>query len=99
MLHVYNVWEGKCKYKQFGTFQTKEDLKKMKEKERAWCEKHSLNISGLMECRAYINEISTRLTRKGICMGGRNLIQWKNNEKAIVLKVVISGQLCQHPLN
>lgn len=91
MLHVYNVWEGKCKYKAFGTSVTKEEYKRMRDNERAWCEKHSLNFNGLMECRSYIKEISERLLRKGIKSGGGNLVQWKNNEKAIIIKVVISG--------
>lgn len=93
VLHAYNVWEQKRINNDFGPMDGADNLKSMKERERAWAERFNLDISGLYECDAYVKEIEYRLIRKGIQNHtGPNRVNWENHEKMTILKVVIAGK-------
>lgn len=84
VLHAYNTWTYARRNGLFG--RTK------KPNEREWANKFCLDIDALHECEIQINEIKSRLERMKIKAGqGVNNVQWNDNEKSIILKVVISG--------
>lgn len=84
MLHAYNTWSFSRRH---GFFNEKKP-----QSEREWANKFCLDIDALRECEIQINEIKRRLERMKIKAGqGVNNVQWNDNEKSIILKVVISG--------
>lgn len=89
MLHAYNTWSYSRRHGFFG--ETK------KQNEREWANKFCLDIDALRECEVQIKEIKCRLERMKINAGqGVNNVQWNDNEKSIILKVVISGAFYPH---
>lgn len=91
-LHVYNVWRQKHQRGEFGTCTTKNELLNMRKKENAWADTFGLNVQGLKECLSYVEDIKNRLWRKGIKTNA-NGVKWTHNDKVIILKVVIAGEL------
>lgn len=86
VLHAYNAWYHSHNTRVFGT------KSEMKKKEREWCDRFSLDIDALHECYTQVNEIKSRLERLRIIqLHGSKSIQWNDNEKSIILKVVITG--------
>lgn len=89
MLHAYNTWSYSRRHGFFD--ETK------KQNEREWANKFCLDIDALRECEVQIKEIKCRLERMKINAGqGVNNVQWNDNEKSIILKVVISGAFYPH---
>ncbi|XP_055325146.1 probable ATP-dependent RNA helicase spindle-E isoform X2 [Sitodiplosis mosellana] len=92
MLHAYNAWSYSHNHSMFGESTTRVARERMKRTEREWADKFCLDIDALHECHVQVNEIKRRLERMKIKSGvGLNYVQWNDNEKAIILKVVIAG--------
>lgn len=88
ILHTYNAWSYK---RREGSFRNS------KQSEREWANFFCLDIDALHECEIQISEIKRRLERMKIIAGqGVNNVQWSDNEKSIILKVVISGAFYPH---
>lgn len=86
VLHAYNAWNHSHNTRVFGS------ANEMEQKEREWCKRFSLDIDALRECHTQVNEIKLRLERLQIIQSpGLKSIQWNDNEKSIILKVVITG--------
>lgn len=88
MLNAYNVWQKLHNEKAFGSDNTHEAYKRMKHAEELWATRYCLNIGALHECQQQIVEIENRLQHLGIHGHGS---RWNDDEKAIMLKVVIAG--------
>lgn len=92
MLHAYNAWSYSHNHGLFGESNTRAARERMKRNERQWADKFCLDVDALHECHVQVNEIKRRLERMKIKSGvGLNYVQWNDNEKAIILKVVIAG--------
>lgn len=92
MLHAYKTWLYSHSNAFFGTAKNRNERERMKRAEREWANKFCLDVDALQECHVQINEIKCRLERMNIKSGqGVNSIQWDDNEKSIILKVVIAG--------
>lgn len=91
MLHAYNSWTYSRRHGNFG------EAKRQNERQHEWANKFCLDLDALRECEVKINEIKSRLDRMKIKAGqGVNNVQWNDNEKSIILKVVISGAFYPH---
>lgn len=89
MLHAYNTWSYSRGQGFFGAAK--------RQSERDWANKFCLDLDALRECEIQVKEIKIRLERMKIKAGqGANHVQWNNNEKSIILKVVISGAFYPH---
>lgn len=96
MLNVYNVWAKLHNQKKFGTDDTRENLEKKRISERLWADKYCIELTALYECQQQIVEIQRRLDRLGIKQPtGVNQVMWTNNEKSVILKIVIAGNMIQ----
>lgn len=92
MLLAYNAWVFACSNQRFGVANDRAAREKMKHAERQWANKYCLDIDALHECYVQVNEIKNRLKRMNIEPStGIDSIRWNDNEKAIILKVVIAG--------
>lgn len=92
MLHAYNAWSYSHNHGIFGESNTRAARERMERTERDWAERFCLDIDALHECHVQVNEIKSRLERVKIKSGvGLNYVQWNDNEKSIILKVVIAG--------
>lgn len=92
MLHAYNAWSYSHNNGMFGESNTHAARERMKRTERDWADRFCLDIDALHECHVQVNEIKSRLERVKIKSGvGLNYVQWNDNEKSIILKVVIAG--------
>lgn len=92
MLHAYNTWAYAHSRSQFGVATNHKERERMKDAERHWAHKFCLDIDALQECHTQINEIKYRLERINIkSEQGVNAVQWNDNEKSVILKVVIAG--------
>lgn len=92
MLHAYNTWAYSHSNAFFGAARNRGERERMKSAEREWAHKFCLDVDALQECHVKIHEIKCRLERMNIkCGQGVNSIQWDDNEKSIILKVVIAG--------
>lgn len=92
LLNVFTIWTKLHNEKAFGTDHTLEHREKMKKDEKDWADRHFVELSALYECYQQKSEIEKRLQGLGICQRtGVNRVQWTNNEKAIILKVIIAG--------
>lgn len=92
MLHAYTVWSSYHNQRKFGTDDTKENYEAMMKNEKFWGEKYFIDISAMYECEQQIREINKRLEGLNIKpMVGMNRSGWTNSEKAIILKIVITG--------
>lgn len=85
MLNAYNTWKTLTSQHVFGNVRTKAG----KDAERKWANENNLEVAGLHECDAYVQELRHRVRRSGLVEF--NTSDWTENEKYIVLKVVISG--------
>ncbi|XP_031618969.1 probable ATP-dependent RNA helicase spindle-E [Contarinia nasturtii] len=86
ILNAYKVWTLKYNQKEFGK---KSDQLKA---ERDFCNKHCLDVRSLHECHLLIQELTQRLDKLGIYQAtGLQGIHWTEQEKSIILKVVIAG--------
>lgn len=91
MLHAYNSWIYAHERQLFGNISTTTQSQRKRE-EREWADQFCLDIDALYECRVQIAEIKKRLERMNITSGqGSSRVQWNDNEKSIILKVVIAG--------
>lgn len=60
--------------------------------ERAFCREHCLDIRSMNECHQLVEDLTKRLDNLGIREDkGVERIRWTDQEKAIILKVVIAG--------
>lgn len=92
LLHAYQTWLHLHNQGVFGEKRTRTERENMKRDERKWAKKFCLDIDALYECHVQVNEIKMRLERMNIKSGiGSNYVQWNENEKVIILKVVIAG--------
>lgn len=92
MLHAYRAWANHHSNGAFGAASNHKEREQMRNAERLWATKFGLNIDALQKCHVQINEIKCRLERINIKSGqGVNAVQWNDNEKSIILKVVIAG--------
>lgn len=92
MLNVYTVWTKLHNERAFGTDHTKESRQKMKMFEQEWANRYYIEVAALYECQQQIEEVGQRLQQMGIQPStGYNRVRWTENEKAIMLKVVIAG--------
>lgn len=86
VLNVYNVWCSKHNQRIFG------DTEEQKLQETMFGHKHFIDIRSLRECNVLVNELNARLNRMGVRkMTGLNREVWNENEKTMILKIVISG--------
>lgn len=94
LLNVFTIWNKLHNEKAFGTDHTNERREQMKQNEKVWASRYFVELSALYECYQQKNEIEQRLQRLGIHhRTGVNRVQWTDNEKAIILKVIIAGTL------
>lgn len=92
MLHAYNTWSYSRNQEIFGETKTRAQREQMQRNEREWANKFCLDIDALHECHVQVNEIKRRLERMKITStAGTNRVQWNDNEKPIILKVIIAG--------
>lgn len=92
MLHAYKAWAYSHNSGVFGVASNYKEREQMKNAERAWGQKFGLDIDALQQCHIQINEIKCRLERINITSEkGVNAVHWDDNEKSIILKVVIAG--------
>lgn len=61
---------------------------------KIWAKRYYIQLRSMREMACLIEEIKQRLERLGVReMMGMNRVNWSTKEKAIILKVVISGKL------
>lgn len=86
ILNAYRIWTLKYNQKIFGR------SKEQQKAEQDFCRKHYLDIRSINECHQLVRELTLRLDKLGIyetC--GPNRVHWTDQEKSIILKVVIAG--------
>lgn len=86
ILNAYKIWTLKHNQREFGKRQ--EQQRQQKE----FCKRHYLDVRSLSECHQLVQELTRRLDKLGIREAtGVNGIRWTEQEKSIILKVVIAG--------
>lgn len=87
ILNAYQIWTLKYNQCEFGA--TRREQLRI---ESAFCRNHCLDIRSMNECHQLVLELTQRLDKLGIreCQGV-DKIHWSDQEKAIILKVVIAG--------
>lgn len=92
LLNAFTVWTKLHNEKAFGTDHTKESRRKMKLAEQEWANRYFIEVRALYECQQQITEIEQRLRQMGVqASTGYHRVRWTENEKAIILKVIIAG--------
>lgn len=86
MLNAYTIWRLKYNQKEFGKRQDQQRA------EQDFCKKHCLDMRSMHECHNLVEEVTNRLGKLGIQeVTGINRVRWTEQEKSIILKVVIAG--------
>lgn len=86
ILNAYKIWRLKYNQKEFGK------SKEQRKAEQDFCNRHYLDVRSLCECHQLVEELSQRLDKLGIReMAGVDRVRWTEQEKSIILKVVIAG--------
>lgn len=85
MLNAYNTWKAHRHEEYFGNVRTKDGQRK----EASWANANCLDVHALHECDASVRELRVRVRRMNLCE--LNTYDWNDNEKYIILKVVIAG--------
>lgn len=86
ILNVYKVWSLKHNQREFGLSD------EQKRREVTFSKRHSVDTRSLRDCHLLVNELTRRLANFDIKeQVGVNRAVWKENEKSIILKVVIAG--------
>lgn len=86
VLNAYRIWTTKYHQRVFG------ERKDQQKAEKDFCNKHCLDVRSLHECHHLVQELTRRLEKLGIqAMGGVERVTWTEQEKTIILKVVIAG--------
>lgn len=85
--NAYKVWAFKHHQKDFGNTQEEQ-----RQAQKAFGLKHSIEIRSLHECHLLVQELKQRLGNLGIEEPtGVNRVAWSDQQKTIILKVVIGG--------
>lgn len=85
--NAYQVWSIKHNQKDFGNTKAEQ-----RHAEKIFGEKHSIEIRSLYDCHLLVQELKERLTNLGIEEPtGVNRVVWSEQQKTIILKVVIGG--------
>lgn len=63
----------------------------MNENERIWCNRFGLEVVALRECKELIADLKKRLKRLRLHKTNRKNNPWTDNEKNVILKLVIGG--------
>lgn len=91
LLNAYNAWSHLHQNGKFGNNNTNEERDKMLRRQKNWAEKYGLELVALYECQQYVKDLYVRLNRLNLKPLSKGKFQWSDNEKNIILKVVISG--------
>lgn len=83
ILNAYRIWTFKYNQKEFGSGKAQQRA------EREFCNTHCLDVRSLHECHHLVQELKQRLDKLGIREA--TAVRWTEQEKAIILKVVIAG--------
>lgn len=87
ILNAYTVWKMKYNLREFGASRTEQFRS-----EREFCRKHNLDMRSMNECHQLVQELTQRLAKLGIReQQGVDRIRLTDQEKAIILKMVIAG--------
>lgn len=87
ILNAYDIWTLKYNQREFGANRS-EQLRL----EREFCREHYLDIRSMNECHQLVQELTQRLDKLGIREDqGIDRVKWTDQEKAIILKVIIAG--------
>lgn len=85
-MNAYKIWALKHSQKEFGRGRHQQKA------ERDFCTRHYLDVRSLNECHSLVMELTRRLEAFGMVeMTGVNRVRWTEQEKSIILKVVIAA--------
>lgn len=86
IMNAYKIWALKHSQKEFGRRQHQQAA------EREFCTRHYLDVRSLNECHSLVQELTRRLEAFGMQeLTGVNRVRWTEQEKSIILKLVIAG--------
>lgn len=91
LLNVYVSWQNlhSIVFKDCNSLQSFQTAKR---KEKLWADRYNLELTALYECNVLVNELRKRLLNSGLReQTGLTPIQISDNERKIMLKVVIAG--------
>lgn len=85
--NAYKVWAFKHNQKEFGNTKAEQ-----RQAEKLFGQKHYIEIRSLYDCHLLVQELKQRLSKLGIEEPtGVNRVHWSEQQKTIILKVVIGG--------
>lgn len=86
ILNAYKIWHLKHTQKEFGRG------RHQRQAELDFCKRHYLDVRSLNECHSLVQELTKRAEGFGMKeITGLKRIRWTEQEKSIILKVVIAG--------
>lgn len=89
LLAMYNAYEVWCQHSRGSSGG---DPKGRRRQEIEWAEKHCIDLAAMFECKQLVKELGMRLKRLGVIVEhGAKHAQWRQSEKALILKTVIAG--------
>lgn len=88
LLNAYRTWRSLRVNGSFGNIKSNNDRQKVRTAEKSWSRKNCLEISALYECHEYVKELYVRIKRLKLVPPKSD---WNEQEKYIVLKVIICG--------
>lgn len=88
LLNAYRTWQRLRANGSFGNIKSNKDRQKIRLAEKLWSRKNCLEIGALYECHELVKELYVRIKRLQLVPQESD---WTEQEKYIVLKVIICG--------